>query len=303
MKERISAFRDATANEAVRQSICASCAREVFHRDGSMISVGDIPNIHLLEPRVPHPAHNLSSSGALLHPRSYSEDEDVFICRECFSHLLKDRMPRLSLANNMWIGDIPSELKYLSQPEKILIALYLPVAYIYKLYPKGDHGKQWRSDKLHFGLRGNVSTFKLDQTKIASMINGTMPNSPEILASTIGVSFVGPKNKVERWIRSGLPKNFFIQRARVARALHWLKAHNPLYASITISEERLSQLPENGVPEEILVTARESNDTGALDAEHASYVPADDETDNIIVDGMSLSDICKPVSILTVHIR
>ena len=51
---------------------------------------------------------------------------------------------------------------------------------------------------MHSGLKGNVSTYQLDQGQIASMIDGTiMPQDTKVLAAMIGITFVGPKNLPE----------------------------------------------------------------------------------------------------------
>ena len=60
-------------------------------------------------------------------------------------------------------------------------------------------------------------------------------------------------------------------------ALLWLKANNPLYSDIEISEERLSQLPEDGIPEEIILTVKHSADVELVEKEHGGYVPIDDK--------------------------
>lgn len=64
----------------------------------------------------------------------------------------------------------------------------------------------------------------------------------------------------------------------------WLKDHNPLYTDITISEERLSALPTDGIPEELSLVAKYSPDVTTLAKEHEGYVPeqSEDEIDNNI---------------------
>ncbi|KAK0197841.1 hypothetical protein F5146DRAFT_919470, partial [Armillaria mellea] len=52
------------------------------------------------------------------------------VCQDCLRSLTKEELPRLALANNMWIGHIPAELEILTLPERILIARYFPAAYI-----------------------------------------------------------------------------------------------------------------------------------------------------------------------------
>lgn len=73
-----------------------------------------------------------------------------------------------------------------------------------------------------------------------------------------------------------LPKLFHVRRARVYDALQWLKNNNPLYQDVIISDNTLSQLPEEGAPDELLSTVRTSNDVMGLSAEQDSYVPDQD---------------------------
>jgi len=81
------------------------------------------------------------------------------------------------------------------------------------------------------------------------MITGhVMPPSSAILAATIGVTFVGPKNLPQKT----MPGFLRVNRNRVHVALQWLKDHNPIYRDITISTERLHQLPVDAVPVEIM---------------------------------------------------
>lgn len=125
---------------------------------------------------------------------------------------------------------------------------------------------------MYSGLKGNVSTYRLDPRQVASMIEGRMfPPPVKILSATIGVTFVGPKGLRE----SSMPAMFRVRRWRVREALLWLKDNNPLYSDIEISEERLSQLPEDGVPEEISMVAKHSTDIESVEKEHSGYVPTD----------------------------
>ena len=51
---------------------------------------------------------------------------------------------------------------------------------------------------MYTGLRGNVSTYRLDPRQVASMIDGRLfPPPAKILSATIGITFVGPKGLCE----------------------------------------------------------------------------------------------------------
>ena len=99
----------------------------------------------------------------------------------------------------MWIGDVPLALKVLTLPERILVARYFPAAYIIKLCPKKRGAQYWASEGMQSGLRGNVSTYRLNTNDIANLTGDLiMPPPSAILAATIGVTFVGPKNLPEK---------------------------------------------------------------------------------------------------------
>ncbi|KAF8811231.1 hypothetical protein BYT27DRAFT_7208658 [Phlegmacium glaucopus] len=111
------------------------------------------------------------------------------------------------------------------------------------------------------------------------MIDGSlMPPVAKVLAATIGITFVGPRNLPER----SMPSLLWVRRMHVKKALEWLKENNPLYKDITISSLRLAELPEDGVPHELLATAKHSTDISMLYAEQDGYVPpqGDEAVDN-----------------------
>jgi len=271
----IAEFIDRTNNAALATGVCAVCARETVATDISQHRLDSIPSSHRLIPTVPHLNHDIFN-GMLLHPPGVINDEIGNLCTECLRALKSDKIPSFALANGMWIGRTPHELAYLTLPERILIAKYFPAAYIIKLYPKKKGARHWDKSQMYSGLRGNVSTYQLNQDQISSMIDGTiMPQPTEVLAATIGITFVGPKNLPER----RLPDMFRVRRTRVKRALEWLKENNPLFANITISASRLAQLPDDDVPDELMSTAKISTDVSMLYAEQDGYVPSQDASD------------------------
>jgi hypothetical protein len=275
--ERVSKFIDATGNEATAMTTCAVCAGSFFNKEIIEEKVSVLHAKNKLSPSKPHPAQALTY-GMLLHntPSSlYANEHGVLlakVCNSCMSSLRRDKTPSLSLANGMWIGDIPLELKVLTFAERLLVARHFPAAYVFKLHPKKKGSRHWDTAGFHSGLRGNVSTYRLNSEDIAHMTgDNIMPPPSAILAATIGVTFVGPKNLPQRM----LPGFFLINRARVHAALVWLKQNNSLYSDILISSERLNALPVNGVPDEITSLAKISDDTVLLAEETDGYVPTD----------------------------
>ena len=272
----MSEFIDATGNDAVRQHVCMVCAREMWGKEVERCAVDDISNKHLLSPNEFHPAHVLTS-GMLLERAVMGREEGRLlgdVCHDCSRALGANRTPALSLANGMWIGDVPPQLAILTLPERMLVAKYFPAAYIIKLSPKQKGASHWSSSGMNSGVRGNVATYKFNLEDIADIVDPKiMPPSAKILASVIGVIIIGPKNMPERTMLG----YFRVRRDCVREALWWLFDHNSLYADNEISDQRLAELPENGVPREILESTRYSDDIKQLERSRAGYVNEDDD--------------------------
>jgi len=282
----INEFINITGNHALGLGTCMSCAREVFQSELLSIQLDHIPNARQLYPHTPHSKHELVKGMLLYKPSLTFDDQGIpcygTICQECLKSLSEDEMPKFSLANNMWLGDVPSQLSKLTLPERILVARYYPAAYIVKLYPKQRGAMAWDENQLHRGLRGNVSTYRLDPQQVATVICGSgpseMPPPAKILSATVGVTFVGPKGLTVK----SMPKMFRVRRSAVREALQWLKANNPIYADIEISEDRLQELPEDDIPDEIISIVRFSEDIEAVYREHDGYVPSQEERESVV---------------------
>ncbi|KAG9225266.1 hypothetical protein CCMSSC00406_0007097 [Pleurotus cornucopiae] len=280
------AFIDSTNNTSMKKQVCVVCARRLFIDHLKFKRLRDIPSPSCLKPAQPHP-HQFIWQGMILYEHAIDmETESGHVCSECLQELEQSRMPSLSLANNMWIGNIPPVLAALSLPEQVLIARYFPAAYMVKLYPKNQN-LHLDPRALTSGLKGNVTTYPLDVKALSNFIDGSsLPPHPRILAATIGITFVGLNNAPEKALR-GL---FRVSRAHVRNALLWLKANNPLYRHISINENNLSILPEDEVPKELRQVVKIANDGATLEKEHAGYVPQEPMSDNT-VEGACRNDV------------
>ncbi|KAJ3846079.1 hypothetical protein EV368DRAFT_53238 [Lentinula lateritia] len=99
--------------------------------------------------------------------------------------------PLLSLSNNLWIGDVPFELRILTLCERVLVSRVFSAAYIIKLYPKSRDARGWRKEMLTSAVKGNVSSYFLNTEDIVGMIDpGFMLPCSGILAATIGMTFI-----------------------------------------------------------------------------------------------------------------
>lgn len=74
--------------------------------------------------------------------------------------------------------------------------------------PMKTGARSWLIHGFHSGLRGNVSTYRLNTDDIVSMTDSQiMPPPSTILAATIGVTFVGPRNLPQKTMPSFLYLN------------------------------------------------------------------------------------------------
>jgi hypothetical protein len=92
---------------------------------------------------------------------------------------------RRSLANNLWIGEVPHELAILTIPEQPLVARHYPRCYVYKLYPKAV-GAGMDPDLLQRAIMGNVSLYEHNTDAIVQMLAGQlMPQDCSMLSSVL----------------------------------------------------------------------------------------------------------------------
>ena len=195
------------------------------------------------------------------------------VCDECIRDLRKQAPlpPKFSLANNLWVGAVPTELSSLTFPEQLLIAHLYPRVYVFKLFPKSGAGA---TAGLQRGMRGNVSTYELNVHSMTDMVEGKlMPRPLAVLPSLIAITYIGVGRIPKNWLHS----TFRVRHHHISRALTWLKENNPkYYGDINISADELNQLPEDDVPDEILGVIRQSTDEGLVDQESSGYVRTED---------------------------
>lgn len=277
-KARWHHFYIATSKEALRTSVCGVCGRELWAvKDGvKKINWHDFPGKEKLFPKYGHAAHRLLD-GCLLCDEAVEETNNgisVQACSQCLDRLRSDGEegpPPLSLANGLWIGDIPDELKDMTVPEQKLIGLVYPRMHVYKLYPKKYCGEEG----LQRAMRGTLSTYALNTEKIMEMEEGKlMPRDVRLLPSVISVLFVGrrklPKEHLKYLLR--------VRRDKVRAALLWLKRENPkYYGNIEISEERLASLPDDDVPNALMEVVRMTDNESIIDSENGGYVPTEED--------------------------
>lgn len=205
--------------------------------------------------------------------QTMEDNAEEWTCIECLRSLTLDRLPKYAPTNDMWIGNVPPELTMLTLPEELLISRHYPKCYIVKLFPKEK--RNIRPSDLQRAIRGNVTLYNMNTNDVVKMLEGQlMPQSVASLSSIIAITYIGTQKLRKNWLKS----TFRVQRRVVHDALLWLKNHNPLYGDITISMERLVDLPEDDVPSDIMAIIRHENDENVALRESEGYIPVDDSS-------------------------
>lgn len=276
-------FIRSTGNHSVRTAVCMSCSRERDETSTRQCYVDRIPHREKLVPTSVHHAYYLHK-GMLLCKQALFLDGGRWkgaLCNDCEADLRNEKfnVPRYALANDLWIGDVPHELKVLSLAERLLVARYIPVVKSIKLYPQTQNGRSWDPDRLNWGMAGNVSSYPLKTDAVDDMLRGKLlPQPPSFLSSVLAITVVGPKNFPEK----GFKGLFRVRRQQVHAALLWLKSNNPLYANVKVDEQALSLYPLDGIPDVVYDIMRHEEDPSVLERERDSYVPDEEISEDQI---------------------
>lgn len=242
--------------------------------EGEQHVLDGIPNLKrwLTIPANSMPASASLWEGMLMlegHVKGDAPDAMGWVCSKCYWSLQGDS--KFALTNNMWIGPILHQLAVLTLPKELLILCHFARCYIFKLYPK-DTRRGRDPSHLQHGMAKNATLYDMNTNDMVKMIEGQLlPQPINTLASILAITYIGKRGLLKEWLKS----TFRVCCAVVFNALKWLKANNPLYGNIQISQDLLAHLPEDEVPEEIiLIVWHEVNDDIAV-RESKGYVPND----------------------------
>ena len=151
-------------------------------------------------------------------------------------------------------GSVPECLQNLTQVEEMLIAQVSPIMYVYR-----KHGGQ-------HSYKGHVLNLSQNIQSLLDKLPQNISNLPILILRRIGTNDAF--------------SDFTVRRQKVLTALQWLKQHNPFYNSISIDYAMIEQLPENGVPDELLHSTNcEEPDTESVQIPSSDQCNSDSESD------------------------
>jgi len=120
------AFRESTSNAGLAVAVCISCAWEMMRNKGNqhnLLNTSHIPT--LLASNEKHDMQNLWE-GMLLVVEELKKEGDIvwgWNCNECFHAILKQKIPKYSLVNNVWIAGWLNKM-FMISTRTILMLLY-----------------------------------------------------------------------------------------------------------------------------------------------------------------------------------
>ncbi|RPD73914.1 hypothetical protein L226DRAFT_464609 [Lentinus tigrinus ALCF2SS1-7] len=163
------------------------------------------------------------------------------ICKSCSQELSEGKVPTDSLANGLWIGEVPKELQGLSWTEKMLISHIKHNICTVKVHVSGMSK-----------MKANVVSHSLPMPKIYN----ALPPPCEDLDEVLAFIYIGPNVPTAREFQR---TPMLVCRNRVKVALEWLKLNHSDYADLNISYKNLDEYPEDEPP--VVVNYTMSMDT------------------------------------------
>ncbi len=160
----------------------------------------------------------------------------VGTCSDCYASLIKYMMPKYALANLLYIGELPEDLKDITWVEEMVCCLYRPMANIVRIFKSN---KPVAPTKLF----GNTCAHEMNIISTAKVL----PRTPADVNGSLSVVFVGRLSE-EKKIR--ISKYMFrVRKSKVWRFLLWLKKNNRLYADIPIDESIMNMYDCGYIPD------------------------------------------------------
>ncbi|KAJ3897115.1 hypothetical protein F5879DRAFT_788651, partial [Lentinula edodes] len=134
---------------------------------------------------------------AVLDCKGVQTDEQnnvtLCLCPVCYSALRNKRTPALSLANHMYLGNVPDVLQNLTVVEEAMISRCRAKSWIIQL----KEADEIANKTTQRGLKGNIIVYPQKPTALAKIL----PPSLDELTAPICVIFVGSSRPSEEWLR------------------------------------------------------------------------------------------------------
>ena len=189
--------------------------------------------------------HTIALSTPLIHPAGITfvgGIQLVSVCMTCNGYLKRGRRPPRSLANGLWLGDVPSPLQKANYVEKMLIAAVRHNVFVVNV----TMGQR--------KMNGNAVCFAQPVSKVYKIL----PPPRKDLEDCLIVLFTGPCKPTAADLKR---TPLLVRRHVVLECLQWLILNHKDYKHITISHKNLQSYSESAIPVEIIYRPTTADDT------------------------------------------
>ncbi|KAL0057234.1 hypothetical protein AAF712_016134, partial [Marasmius tenuissimus] len=158
----------------------------------------------------------------------------IMICKDCIGALNREKVPKYSLANDLYCGELPEEFRDMTHFEEMVCSIYRMSAQVFRLYKSNN-------EKNPQYMAGNTCAHDMNIISTADVL----PRTPSDIQDMLVVVLVGAQ-KLDRETLKNMD-TFRIRKTKVWRFLSWLSQNNPLYRNVKISTHHLLLYPDEGV--------------------------------------------------------
>lgn len=221
MKEKlVRDFRKVTSSSTLASFTCACCACELMAKERHRRTHTEVKTDILTSPVAhwndadvrmpPTPFCTGPLAGKLLDVNGVEavNDENIYLdlCTSCLRSLQRNVMPKHALANRLYLGAVPEELKDLTMVEESLIARARAKSWIVKLQ-ETEGGTALPTAQR--GLKGHSIVYPQEPGKLAKVL----PPPIDETLTFICVIFVGTSQLTKEWLRTkAKPLGFDVRR-------------------------------------------------------------------------------------------
>lgn len=253
-EELVRGFRCKTSSEHLWSFVCASCTASYVELEKHTIPLDEV-DLDLF--RCPPELKAYIGADVGL-PRLSDTNPDILLrvdpgsatmlcCKDCTLSVRRGKCPSLAIANLNFLGCVPQELRDLTFIKEQIVALCRAKCTIVHLKDSSERENSSGRNNDFFdscspndqwGFKEHIIVYPQQPGKAVSIL----PPPVQDIVNPVCIIFVGSKAPTLEWLRKKA-KPLVVQQDKVRAALYWLKAHNPLYKDVQISEPHLAALP------------------------------------------------------------
>ncbi|KAI0337780.1 hypothetical protein BDW22DRAFT_1304415, partial [Trametopsis cervina] len=240
--DKIANWTEALSPAKIAERPCAVCGQLTLLVKQSSVPMSELDLTHLAVPGVTRAERSRASdpivelSGPILHQGGITQQDSqliVHMCPPCLVAVRRHHIGRHSLANGIWLGDVPDALMSLNFVEQLLVAKYRHNICVVRV------------DKGQRKMSANAIVFP--QPVVA--VSRILPPARDEMDLCLAILFTGSAVPTPKdYTRTPL----LVRHNKVVAALQWLKLNHIDYGDVELSYENMATYPVDEPPVAVL---------------------------------------------------